>query len=213
MPLLNRYCVQQAPIMSTTVAQSREKKMSLRISAFADEVGFYVHSTRSGVNKYAIDADAWIEGATAAGWMPHLRQRPLSAGYVAGEWQIATLKDAANPVRYPGPIPEALWDDIFIRLGWRGLVKAQPELKVWNGDVLPDVLSAGAVLVRLSLLRVAAAQPAAMALELSNLQAHLAKSEGKKLEIDEPMIDLLEKYAERAGIPEHWLIWGIAEEL
>ncbi|MFT4080035.1 hypothetical protein [Rhodomicrobium lacus] len=187
--------------------------MSLRISAFADEVGFHVHSTRSSVNKYAIDADAWIEGATAAGWMPHLRQRPLSAGYVAGEWQIATLKNA-NTVSYPGPIPEALWDDVFIGLGSRGLVRAQPDLRVWNGDVLPDVLSPGAVLVRLSLLRAAAAQPAAMALDISSLQARLAKSAAsRKLELDELMIELLERYAERAGIPEHWLIWGIAEEL
>jgi hypothetical protein len=156
-------------------------------------------------------AIAWVEQAIAAGCDPFMRQEPLSSGEQAGEWLLATSKNAAA---HPGRPADEYFDEVFVILARLGRLRHDAELRPWHGNVLPEDSSPRAVALRIKLARevLGLGEEAFYGACRMNLNAGRALEEGHRAfaSIDHETLPLI---CAQHGIPEDWVMFGMAEEI
>ncbi len=159
-------------------------------------------------------AIAWVEQAIAAGCDPLMRQEPLSSGEQAGEWLLATSKNAAAHPHFPGQPADEYFDEVFVILARLGRLRHDAELRPWHGNVLPEDSSPRAVALRIKLARevLGLGEEAFYGACRLNLNAGRALEEGHRAfaSIDHEMLPLI---CAQHDIPEGWVMSGMAEEI
>jgi hypothetical protein len=170
-----------------------------------DTLSLVAWSNGSRMSRQAA-ARAWVDAARGAGLYPRIVQQSLSSGD-AGEWHIATCEvDHGLPGR-PGPVPDELWDEVFLILEATGDIVHDTELKCWHGAVLLDETGRRAVALRLRLARCSLDLSAASFYEPIQLAVFPTLCERAFSEED------LRKLCEYYGIPEGWLTSGEPAEI
>jgi hypothetical protein len=163
--------------------------------------------TASGTSRSRqANARAWVDAARRAGLNPRIVQQPLLSA-AAGEWHIATCKVDHGLPGHPGPVPDDLWDEVFVILEARGDIVHDKELKCWHGAILPDETGRRAVALRLRLAR--------RSLDLSPasfygpIQFEFLPTFCERSFSEEELRTLCEYH----GIPEEWLTSGEPAEI
>ncbi len=159
-------------------------------------------------------AAAWVEQAITAGLDPFMRQEPLSSSEQAGEWLLATSKDAAGRPNSPGTLADEHFDEAFVILAQLGRLRHAAELKPWHGNILPDDSSPRAVALRVKLAR------EALTLELEDFYraCGVNANAGRALEAGNRAFasienEMLAVICAHHAIPEDWVMSGSAEDI
>ncbi len=159
-------------------------------------------------------AEAWVQAAIAAGCDPHMRQEPLSSDGAAGEWAFVFAKAGPKHVLHPGPLPDDLFDEVFLILVKHGRILHDGTLKAWHGNVWPDDSSPCALGFRMRLAREALAQDRGRFYGACGFNPKAGEAlEAGHGSFASPDQEMLAELCAHHRIPEEWVMLGHAQEI
>jgi hypothetical protein len=150
-------------------------------------------------------AKSWVKTAEQAGLRPLMVQRSL-VSEDAGEWHLSYAAHGGSFDQL-FPLPDELWDEVFLILEERGNTVPDSELKCWHGAVFLDDTGRRAVALRLRLAR------RSLNLSVTSFYAPIQRNSITVSRDASFSEEELSRLCDCHGIPEEWLTTGTPAEI
>jgi hypothetical protein len=179
--------------------------MTVRGTNLQENLLLPVPSSSTSHKERLAAAKLWLKSAQQAGLQPRMVQQSL-ANEDAGEWYLS-CSTPCGPSAQLAPLPDALWDELFLILEETGNIIPDSELKCWHATVLLDDTGRRAVALRLRLAR------RSLNLSIASFYEpiqHNSITVSRDASFSE---EELSRLCDRHGIPEEWLTTGAPAEI